>query len=123
MRRLGLPIAAAMLLGVGAGTAQAHHSAIQFDLAHPVPVAGVVKMAKFANPHTMLVLTVSDAKGTRDITYEGHSLNNYYRDGWRKGMVKAGDHIVINCGPLRDGADGGYALGIQMADGKRVGRW
>lgn len=121
MRAISLSIVTAVLLG--ATPALAHHSAIQFDLQHPVPVPGVVKIAKFANPHTHLVLTVSDAKGTRDIVFEGHSMNNYYRDGWRKGMINVGDRIIVNSGPLRDGSDGGYALGIQMANGKRIGRW
>jgi hypothetical protein len=122
MRYVKLSAAAALLL-LGNGMAAAHHSAVQFDLQNPKPVAGVVKVAKFSNPHAHLVLTVTDARGTRDWVFEGHSMNNYYRDGWRRGMIKAGDRITINSGPLRDGSDGGYALGIQMADGKRIGRW
>ena len=50
-------------------------------------------------------------------------MNNYYRDGWRRGMIRAGETIIINSGPLRDGTDGGYALGIQMENGMRLGRW
>ncbi|MGE5721277.1 MAG: DUF6152 family protein [Sphingomonadales bacterium] len=103
--------------------AAAHHSATQFDLQNPRPVTGIVKVAKFANPHAHLVLRVTDARGTRDWVFEGHSMNNYYRDGWRRGMIKAGDRITTNSGPLRDGSDGGYALGIEMANGMRVGRW
>ena len=85
MRAIRLSIAALGLAGAAA-PGWAHHSAIQFDLEHPVPVTGVVKEIEFANPHTHIMLTVTDAKGTRDITFEGHSMNNYYRDGWRKGM-------------------------------------
>lgn len=115
--------AGAALLFVGSGMAVAHHSAVQFDLQNPVPVTGIVKVARFANPHAHFVLQVTDSRGTRDWVFEGHSMNNYYRDGWRNGMIKVGDKITINSGPLRDGSDGGYAVGIQMADGKRVGRW
>mgnify|MGYP001233695644 FL=1 len=122
MRGMRLSAAAALLV-LGAGTAGAHHSAAQFDLQNPVPVIGTVKVAKFANPHTHLVLTVVDEKGTRDWVFEGHSMNNLYRDGWRRGMIKVGDRITVNSGPLRDGGDGGYAVGIQLADGKRIGRW
>ncbi len=122
MPKMKLMIAAAALLA-GSGAALAHHSAAQFDLQNPKPVTGVVKLAKFANPHAHIVLSVKDAKGTRDWVFEGHSMNNYYRDGWRVGMIKAGDTITVNSGPLRDGGDGGYALGIEMANGKRIGRW
>ena len=118
-----LKLTAAALLVLSSEMAVAHHAAVQFDLQNPKPVSGVVKVAKFANPHAHLVLTVTDSRGTRDWVFEGHSMNNYYRDGWRRGMIKAGDRITINSGPLRDGSDGGYALGIEMANGKRIGRW
>lgn len=122
-KKFSAAAATAALLFLGSGVAVAHHSAVQFDLQNPVPVTGIVKVARFANPHAHLVLSVTDARGTRDWVFEGHSMNNYYRDGWRNGMIKVGDRITINSGPLRDGSDGGYAVGIQMADGKRVGRW
>ena len=96
----------------------AHHSAARFDLSiRDQHVTGIVKEFEVANPHTKIVLEVSDAKGTRDIEYEGHSRNNYYRSGWREGMVKPGDKITLNVAPTRDGSDGGYALGVTAADG------
>jgi Family of unknown function (DUF6152) len=96
----------------------AHHSAARFDLSiRDQYVTGTVKEFQVANPHTKIVLEVSDAKGTRDIEYEGHSRNNYYRGGWREGMVKPGDEITLNVAPTRDGSDGGYALGVKASDG------
>jgi hypothetical protein len=71
-----------------------------------------------ANPHMRLILTVTDDKGTRDIEYEGHSLNNLYRAGWRPDSVKAGDKITVTIAPRKDGADGGYVTKVKMADGK-----
>jgi hypothetical protein len=65
------------------------------------------------------VLEVTDEKGTRDIEYEGHSLNNYYRSGWREGLVKLCDKITLIAAPTRDGSDGGYALGVIAADGTK----
>ncbi len=105
---LALPFAAA-----------AHHSAIRFDLTiRDRMVEGIVKEFEPANPHTKIVLTITDEKGTRDVEFEGHSRNNYYRGGWREGMVKVGDKITLNAAPTRDGSDGGYALGVTTADGK-----
>ena len=72
-----------------------------------------------ANPHTKIVLEITDEKGTRDVEFEGHSRNNYYRGGWRDGMVKVGDKITLQAAPTRDGSDGGYALGVIAADGTR----
>jgi hypothetical protein len=100
--------------------AHAHHSASRFDLSiRDNMVSGVVKEFTAANPHTKIVLEVTDEKGTRDIEFEGHSRNNYYRSGWRVGMVNPGDRITLIAAPTRDGSDGGYALGVIAADGTR----
>lgn len=114
---LRITLSAAVLLPVGG---LAHHSAARFDLSiRDNRVSGVVKEFEVANPHTKIVLEVSDEKGTRDIEYEGHSRNNYYRSGWRVGMVNPGDRITLIAAPTRDGSDGGYALGVIAADGTR----
>jgi hypothetical protein len=100
--------------------AAAHHSAARFDLAiRDRMVTGIVKEFTPANPHTKIVIEVTDERGTRDVEFEGHSLNNYYRAGWRQGMVKVGDKITLNAAPTKDGSDGGYALGVIAADGTR----
>ena len=111
-------LAAASVLGILALPAGAHHSAIRFDLSiRDQTVTGIVKEFKAANPHTRIVLEVTDEKGMRDIEYEGHSRNNYYRSGWRTGMVEVGDTITLTAAPTRDGSDGGYALRVTTGDG------
>ena len=100
--------------------AMAHHSAAQFDLSiRDNEIAGIVKVFDAANPHTRIVLEVTDEKGTRDIEFEGHSRNNYYRSGLRPGMVEVGDRVTLIAAPMRDGSDGGYALGVILEDGTR----
>jgi len=100
--------------------AEAHHSAARFDLTiRDHTVSGIVKEFRAANPHTKIVLTITDDKGARDVEFEGHSLNNYYRGGWREGMVKVGDKITLIAAPTKDGSDGGYALGVIAADGTK----
>jgi Family of unknown function (DUF6152) len=115
--RLGMVLVAAAL---APGMAAAHHSAARFDLSiRDNMVSGIVKVFEPANPHTKIVLEITDEKGTRDVEFEGHSRNNYYRSGWRVGMVKPGDHITLIAAPTRDGSDGGYALGVITEDGTR----
>ena len=82
-------------------------------------VTGIVKEFKAANPHTKIVLEITDEKGTRDVEFEGHGLNMHDRGGWREGMVKLGDKITLIAAPTKDGSDGGYALGVIAADGTR----
>ena len=117
MKRSSLALLALLAMPL---LASAHHSAIRFDLTiRDNEVTGIVKEFKAANPHTKIVLEVTDEKGTRDIEYEGHSRNNYYRGGWREGLVNVGDKITLIAAPTRDGSDGGYALGVIAADGTR----
>jgi hypothetical protein len=55
-----------------AGVASAHHSAAQFDLSiRDNEVEGIIKVFEAANPHTKIVLEVTDEKGSRDIEFEG----------------------------------------------------
>jgi len=112
---------AALALAIGAAPLQAHHSAAMFDFTKHVDAEGVVKEIRVINPHMSLTLTVSDAKGTRDIAFEGHSVNNFYRAGWRQNMVKVGDHIKVTFAPRKDGQDGGFVSAFVTADGHEIG--
>ena len=114
-------IAVAALVALWATAVSAHHSAQQFDFGRTVSIVGVVKRFQSINPHMRLVLAVSDAKGSRDIAFEGHSTNNMYRAGYRDGMIKVGDKITVMIAPLRDGSDGGYVTAALTADGRRFG--
>ena len=118
MRSLVLVAAAVVIYSASLA---AHHSAIQFDFTKSTPVTGVVKKFIAINPHMQLVLHVKDAKGERDIEFEGHSTNNMYRAGYRDGMIKVGDKITVYVAPLRDGSEGGYVTAASTADGKRFG--
>ena len=96
----------------------AHHSAVQFDFTiRDFTIEGKVVEFSVANPHTHIVLEVDDEKGRRNVEFEGHSRNNYFRSGWRDGMVNVGDNITLMVAPLRDGSDGGYVLGVVTASG------
>lgn len=120
MKKLGLVSAMALLVAWGS-TVAAHHSAVQFDFTSSVTITGVVKMFQPINPHMRLVLTVTDAKGSRDVEFEGHSTNNMYRAGYRDNMIKVGDTITVSIAPLRDGSDGGYVTAAVTASGVRFG--
>jgi hypothetical protein len=112
-----LSVLAASLLAVST-PAFAHHSAAQFDLSnHNMYWTGVVKEFKPINPHAVVTIEVTDEKGTRAITFEGRSMSNMYRNGWRPGKVNVGDTVTINAAPRKDGADGGFVFSIQTKDG------
>ncbi len=98
----------------------AHHSAAMFDFTQNRWTEGVVKEIRVINPHMTLTLAVSDGKGARDIAFEGHSVNNFYRAGWRPHMVNVGDKIKVRYNPRTDGMDGGFVNGFVTASGKEV---
>lgn len=119
---LALAIATATASAVGlASQAAAHHSAAMFDFRAPKTLKGTVKKVQIVNPHTHMTLTIADAKGTRDWTFEGHSASNFFRAGYANGMVKAGDPLTITIAPMRDGSDGGYIVSFTTAKGEKVG--
>ena len=114
-------VAVAALLALCVAGVSAHHSAQKFDFTKTASMSGVVKRFQAINPHMRLVLAVTDAKGTREVAFEGHSTNNMYRAGYRDGMIKVGDKITVYVAPLRDGSEGGYVTAASTADGKRFG--
>ncbi|MEO8255725.1 MAG: DUF6152 family protein [Acidobacteriota bacterium] len=121
MKTFGIASMVAAMLMLWGSPATAHHSAVQFDFTKTVAITGVVKRFEAINPHMRLVLHVKDAKGERDIEFEGHSTNNMYRAGYRDKMIKFGDTITVQVAPLKTGAEGGYVTAAVTASGQRFG--
>ena len=111
---------AVLVLGCALLPAQAHHSAAMYDFRKVEEATGVVKAVRVINPHMSLTLEVSDAKGAKDVEFEGHSLNNFYRAGWRPNMIKVGDKIKVRFAPRKDQEPGGFVSAFVTADGKEV---
>jgi hypothetical protein len=111
---------AAPAVALFAMAATAHHSAAQFDFSKKVTIQGTIKEFNVTNPHTSAVVEVSDAKGTRDVEYEGHSASHFYRAGYTRDMLKVGDKISILIAPRHDGKDGGFIQAFTV-NGKTVG--
>jgi hypothetical protein len=121
LRRILLIRAVGVCAALFASIAFAHHSAASFDFTKPVTVEGVVKRFEVVNPHTRATITVTDAKGTRDVDFEGHSASNFFRAGYNRDSVKVGEHITILIAPRKDGRDGGFIVSFRTQDGQTVG--
>ena len=114
-------LAAIAALALGATAATAHHSAAQFDFGQRVTIEGVVKEFKVTNPHTSAIVEITDDEGgTRDVEFEGHSASHFYRAGYTRGLVKAGDRIAILIAPRHDGEDGGFIQAFTV-NGQTIG--
>ena len=68
-----------------------------------------------------MTIEIKDDKGLHTVKFEGHSTNNMYRSGYRKGMVNVGDTITVSAAPYRDGTMGGYVVAAEKPDGQFFG--
>lgn len=88
----------------------AHHSFAMYDSTKLVIVDGNVTNFQWTNPHVLLWLngTVNgEAEPTLWTVELPTSPGNLGRMGWTKHSLKAGDHVVVELNPLRDGKHGG----------------
>jgi hypothetical protein len=123
MKRIYKILSSLLVASLFSLQAMAHHSAAQFDFRNTVLVTGKVQEVRFANPHMRLVLEVTDdARGTRDIEFEGHSRNNMRRQGLMPDMFTLGDTVTIRIAPMRNGDDGGYVTALRTPEGEEIGR-
>ena len=119
----GLYLGLIAILAIGAASSQvlAHHSAAMFDFTKNVWVDGVIRDVRVINPHMSLTLSTSDAKGElHEVMFEGHSVNNFYREGWRPNMLNVGDKIKVRFNPRKDGVDGGFVNGFVTSGGREI---
>jgi hypothetical protein len=97
----------------------AHHSFAKFDMANLTTLTGTVQEWTWANPHTWLKVVVKRADGkTEQWALVGSSPNMMSRWGWKASAIKAGDKIVIDVFPGRDGSPIGAMRHIFLANGK-----
>ena len=113
---------AGLATSVGA-PAWAHHSFAMYDSNKLITVNATVKEFQWTNPHAILLI-VSGANGaapTQEWSIElPTSPGNLTRLGWTKHSLKAGDRILLDFNPLRDGAQGGSFKKATVVDTGQV---
>lgn len=117
MSHLIRAIAGVVLLGLGAGNAVAHHSAVAFDKAKTEQVEGTVTRFIWRNPHLSIQMEV-DGETWR---IEGGSTNDMVNNGFDRNSIAEGDVITVMVNPLKSGEPGGLMQGLTLADGKSFG--
>ena len=101
----------------------AHHSfAVFFDEARSVTVRGTVTEFQFRNPHGLIRMKSVDKDGKEQVwKAETNSPSILERRGWSKDSLKAGDEVVIDGWPARDGSNYLRMRSVKKADGTPVG--
>ncbi len=95
-----------------------HHSFAPFDMNASITLTGVVKEFQWANPHVWIQVMVKDESGALvEWSIEGTSPAGLNRKGWKPGSLKAGDAVVIEGHPLRDGRRGASLMSAKLPDG------
>jgi hypothetical protein len=119
-------LARAMTLAACLGVvplAHAHHSFAMFDPNRAITLRGVVKEFRWTNPH-VFIQVVAAVEGEGDggeWSIEMTSPEHLARAGWKPGMLKGGDAVVLIVHPLRDGKRGGQFLSGTGPSGAPLG--
>ena len=98
--------------------ASAHHSAALFDDQKSVRLSGTVKSFQWTNPHCWIQVLVPGDPDAVEWSVEMGSPSQLYNIGWRPKTLNAGDKIIVQIHPSRDGKDAGLFISATNADGK-----
>jgi hypothetical protein len=100
--------------------AAAHHSFALFDMKKSVRLEGTVKRFDWANPHSWILLDVVGPEAmAEEWMIELPSAGSLARDGWNKNYLRAGERVVLNVNPLKDGKRGG-SLELFIPESRRT---
>ena len=114
------------LLSVGAVAATptaslAHHSGAMFEEKKTVTVEGVIKEFQYTNPHSWLLVDVTNKDGTVTTWgFEAEGPSTLQRAGIRPSELPVGTKVTITGRPMKDGRPAAAWEYLVRADGKRL---
>jgi Family of unknown function (DUF6152) len=118
-KSLGL---AGIAVAMSAMPAFAHHSFAMFDAEKKVTLDGTVKEFQWTNPHSWILLTVSNAQGQPEQwAIEMGGPSGLARQGWVPKTLTPGMKAQAVIHPLRDGTPGGQFMAVTLPDGTQLG--
>ena len=114
---IGLVLSA--LVATSSMQALAHHSTTMFDREKVYTITGSVQEVQWTNPHVAIFIlgTIKEGDSPSLWLMEMTSPGNLVRaGGWTRNVVKAGDKVVVDFSPLRNGTKGGALKKITLVD-------
>jgi hypothetical protein len=116
--RLGLALAFV------ASAAFAHHSFAMFDKNKNVELVGVVTRFEWTNPHSYIVLSVTENGKAQEYTIETGAPGSLIRldDRWRSDIINPGDKVKVVINPLKSGQPGGALVDLITPEGHVLGQ-
>jgi len=99
----------------------AHHSTAAYEAQTITLKSAVVKRLVWANPHSVLWVDVKDDRGrVTSWGAESGSPSALSRIGWSRNSVKAGDVMLVELFPARNGAHVGRLARIVLPNGREL---
>ena len=97
----------------------AHHSiSVNFDTTKAFDVTGIVKEVKIRNPHSQIVLDVTNPDGSvKEWFIEWNDKNAMVRRKVAFERLKVGDKITVNVNPNRTETNVGFFRTATLPDG------
>ncbi len=98
----------------------AHHSGSMFEKEKEVTMKGVVKEFQYTNPHSWLIINVTNEDGTVTTWgFEAEGPSTLLRAGIRLRDFMPGTKLTITGRPMRDGRPAAYWVrAVRDEDGK-----
>lgn len=111
----------ATVLFADAAPLPAHHSTAAYATKTITLQQAVVTRFVWANPHSVLWVDVKDGRGrVTSWGAESGSPSALSRIGWSRSSVKAGDVILVELFPAKNGAHVGRLARIVLPDGRAL---
>ncbi len=106
-------LAAVGSLAMFAGSVMAHHGVAGYDMTKTITLHGTVAKFDWSNPHVVVYVDAKNEGGeVQHWTIEFAAPVHMVRTGWSKNSMKAGDDIIIETHPSRNGAPVGITSTI-----------
>ena len=97
---------------------EAHHVASMFEAEKEVTVTGVVKEFQYTNPHSWLLVDVTNKDGSMTTWgFEAEGPSTLMRAGIRKSDFATGTKLTITGHPMKNGQPAGSWIKAVRADG------
>ena len=97
---------------------EAHHSGVMFDDQKEVTVEGVVKEFQFTNPHSWLLVDVTNKDGSVTTWgFEAEGPTTLIRNKVRPADFRFGTKLTITGRPMKDGRPAALWIKAVRADG------
>jgi len=98
--------------------AEAHHAASMFEAEKETTVTGVVKEFQYTNPHSWLLVDVTNKDGSLTTWgFEAEGPGVLMRNGIRKSDFTAGTKLTITGHPMKNGQPAASWIKAVRADG------